>query len=324
MNVQEQLEIADQHLEQGDFSAAINSYNEIIGVEPECDEAWLMLGSIYGETGEVEKAVTHLEKAITIKPDDSYPYLILGQINNSTGKTEEAKENFIKATECDTENTEALCMLASFCQQQGDINEAITLYEKAAVLDDSDVSIWEMLAPLHFHNNNLARAEECYRKAISLRPAEPTAFLGLCSLLTHTSRSEEALKLLNVLPDDAKSHPDILFQFSLASSREGLHEEALEYINKAIELDSNDNFILGKIEILQIKSDYEEAFDLLKPYVEGDDPNIKAVIVLAKFCKQIDLVDECIRLLDRVLKNTDLTPYEKYEAQRVRNLLTDS
>lgn len=316
MNIQEQLDNADKLIEAGEHSAAIKSYNDIITNAPECDEAWLVLGSLYGESGEVEKAIDHIEKAILLKPNDSYAYLVLGQIKNSTGELDAATLAFEKALECDPENIEVICTRAAMCQQQGETSDAIVLYEKAVSLDDSLVNAWAMLGSLYFHNNNLELADKCFKKAISFQTTDPSTFLRYCGLLNSIDRSAEVLQLLNSFPEESKSNSDVLSQLAVAYSNEGLNSEALDCINKAIDINPLEKYILNKIDILQAKSDYEQAFDLMKPYLETEPPNASAVVILAKFCKYIDLEKECSQLLNNVIVDQQLSPYMKNIVQQ--------
>ncbi len=309
MNIQEQLDKADQSISAGDYPAALDLYNNIVSNSPECDEAWLMLGSLYGESGDLEKAIAHVEKAISINPDDSYAYLVLGQIKNSIGDQEAANASFKKAIECDQENTDAICTLASLCQDQGKVPEAIRLYEKAVALDDSLINAWAMLGPLHFQENNLASAEECFEKTLSFESADPHTLLGYCGFLNSINHSAEVLNLLETVPDEIKEKSEVLFQLSTAYSNEGLNAKALDCINKAIETDSQEKYILNKASILQVTGEYEDAFELLKPYIESDSPNATAVIILSKFCKSVDLENECHQLLERLITDQNLSPY---------------
>jgi len=311
MNIQEQLDKADQSINTGNYQAALDLYNDIISNAPECDEAWLMLGSLYGESGDIDKAVAHVEKAISIKPDDSYSHLVLGQIKNSTGDQEAANASFKKAIECDPENTDAICTLASLYQDQGKVPEAILLYEKAVALDDSLINAWAMLGPLHFQENNLASAEDCFEKALSFESADPNTLLGYCGFLNSINHSSEVLDLLDATPDEIKKNPEVLLQLSAAYLNEGLNAKALDCINKAIETDPQEKHILSKAGVLQVAGEYEAAFELLKPYIELDTPNATAVIILSKFCRSVDLEEECHRLLERLLKDQNLSPYVK-------------
>jgi Tfp pilus assembly protein PilF len=204
-------------IEQGNLYAAISLCNEIIDSASECDEAWLMLGSLYGETGEIEKTVTRVEKAIQINLGNSYAHIVLTHIRNTIGDVEVALSSFTKATEYDPGSIEAFCSFACFYQQQGEISKAIPLYEKAVKIDDSLVEVWGVLGPLHFHNRDSEAAEKCFNKAISFESNAPTLLLDWCSFLAHTFRSEQALEVLKKFPAEEKSNAEVPPQLAVAS-----------------------------------------------------------------------------------------------------------
>ena len=303
MTIEEELNNADALIEQGDFPAAISAFSKIIEEDPQCDEAWLMLGSLYGETGQTDKAIEYIEQAISLKPEDGFAYLTLGHIKNATGDKDSALTAFAKAAKYEPDNTETLCTLASFQQQQGDINGAIANYERAVEINETLYNAWKTLGPLHFLNNNLEAAEACYRKATTLNSNDPETFLGICSLLNHLDRSGDVIDLLKQLPEEAKSDAEVLLQFAVANSKQGLHNEAIEYIDKAIEINPSDRFILGKADVLERKGELENVFETLKPFLEKKPPNPAAVILFSKFSDTLDLNQECMQLLDIILSD---------------------
>jgi tetratricopeptide (TPR) repeat protein len=311
MNIQEQLDVADGYISSGDYSSAIKSYNEIIALAPENDEAWLMLGSLYGESGNTDKAIEHIEKALTINPDNGNAHLVLGQIKNALGDNVAAAKAFDRALQCNSDDVNTLCTRASLHQSQGELVEAIALFEKAVALDDTISDAWKVLGPMHFQNNNLVESEKCFKKALTFRSADPVTFIGYCNLLTSLGRTDESLQLLGQIPEEIRNTPQVLSLYSSAYSGEGKNAEALKYIDKAISQDSQDGFILSKADLLQTMSEYEQAFDLLKPYLQSEPPNASAAIILSKFAKFVDLEDECIQLLNKVSEGQQLSPYSQ-------------
>lgn len=307
MSIQNELNLADELVDQGNYPAAISTYTKIIKQDPQCDEAWLMLGSLYGETGQIDKAIEYVEKAISLKPGDGFSYLTLGHIKNAIGDEAAALQAFIKARECNPDDIETLCTLASLQQQQGNISDAIKNYEHALTIDESLYNAWSILGPLHFQNNNLQAAETCFKKAISLNPADPATFLGVCSLLNHIDRSAEALELLKQLPAEAKNEPEVLLQLAITNSKQGLHSEAVDYIEQAIKISPAERFILGKADVLERKGEIENVFEILKPYLETKPPVPSAVILFSKISDALDLNQECLQLLDSILSN-DMQP----------------
>ena len=315
MNIQEKLKNADNLIASGDYIAAKNLYNEIIEVAPECGEAWLILGSLHGESGDIDKATEYVEKAITISPDDANGHLILGQIKNSAEDFSAAELAFDKALECAPNDTSVICTLASLFQQRGELTDAIELFEQAVALDDTLVDAWAMLGPLHFQNNSLQVSETCYKKALSFKSTDPATFIGYCGLLNATDRSAEALQLLNNLPESERENPEVLLLFASAYVGEGRNSDALESIERAITQDPQDRFILSKADILQTMAEHEQAFEILKPYLQLETPNVSAVITLSKFCKDIGLEEECVQLLEKLLVDQQLALQSKQFVQ---------
>ena len=58
-----------EFVEQGDFVAAIASYDRAIEIKPDYDTAWYNRGSALDDLGRNEEAIASFNKALEIKPD---------------------------------------------------------------------------------------------------------------------------------------------------------------------------------------------------------------------------------------------------------------
>ncbi|MDD2368414.1 MAG: tetratricopeptide repeat protein, partial [Sulfuricurvum sp.] len=100
-------------------------------------------------------------------------------------------------------------------EKAGDRLGAIRAYQSALIRWPEDTDILFALANAEFNVSNFSEAEKNYRKLLALKPSHALALNNLSMLLCRSSRSDEALKLLDkAVTDDPK------IQSLIKSSRE--------------------------------------------------------------------------------------------------------
>ncbi len=82
---------------EGKFDAAIKSYKQAIGMDPNSAEAYSLMGSALAEAGKYKEAEEALRKAVSLKPNFAEGYYHLGIFLKSQGRQSEAEEAFRKA-----------------------------------------------------------------------------------------------------------------------------------------------------------------------------------------------------------------------------------
>lgn len=107
-NIKKSLRKGDDLMEQGQFRAAIEFYQEVLGVDPNHPEANYKIGKAYLNTIQKTKSLPYLEKALTtyasIAPDVKY---LLARSYHYNHKLEEAKKYYtLYLNEVDKKNTE--------------------------------------------------------------------------------------------------------------------------------------------------------------------------------------------------------------------------
>jgi len=82
---------------EGKFDAAVKSYKQAVGMDPNLAEAYSLMGSALAESGKYKEAEEALRKAIALKPQFAEGYYHLGIFLKSQGRQGEAAEAFRKA-----------------------------------------------------------------------------------------------------------------------------------------------------------------------------------------------------------------------------------
>ena len=163
---------ADDRLNEGKFSAAVEIYNKVLELEPMQDSAYAMLGALHGDQGDIPMAVKSLQKAnawlslaiIQEKtgdesqaltsfqnaaqhaPDDSIIHFMRGNLQYKKGLTQEALNSYLETVRYDPKNTEAISMAALIFSDMGDYNNAAKGYQAVADLEPDNPDARQRLA----------------------------------------------------------------------------------------------------------------------------------------------------------------------------------
>ena len=87
------------HESNSDFSKAVADYSSVINQKPKMTKAWSLRGSSYYQMGAFQKAVRNFSTAIELEPNNSDLYLYLGNSYGELDMFEDAIRNFNMARE---------------------------------------------------------------------------------------------------------------------------------------------------------------------------------------------------------------------------------
>lgn len=168
---------ASQHLEQGneyygqgDYQAALESYNQAIKLDPLYAKAYYNRGLAYGALNNYQMAIEQYSKSIQISPKSSMVYNNRGIIYYNLKRYQEALVDYDKCLTLSPNNSVAYNNRAVLYNELGNYEKALSDYNEA--ISRTPENAW-------YYNNrgnvyrNLKRYEEAvddYSKAIYLSP----------------------------------------------------------------------------------------------------------------------------------------------------------
>lgn len=120
----------DERLLRGEYSYAIDYYNEARILKKKNPNVLLRLGEAYRLADMKEEAIESYDKALKYGSKDIRIFLGLGIVYKSKYLYEQSEKFYRKASELEKNNTQALTGLADIYSEQGKYPQAIELYEK--------------------------------------------------------------------------------------------------------------------------------------------------------------------------------------------------
>jgi tetratricopeptide (TPR) repeat protein len=129
LKVQEALDLAKSHHQEGRLSDAEILYRRILGVEPNHPDAIHLLGTISHQVGKHDQAIELINRAITINQRQPAYFSNLGEAHRALGQLPEAIQCYDRALAVDPVNGDALRNRAIACLGLGRHHEAQTAFD---------------------------------------------------------------------------------------------------------------------------------------------------------------------------------------------------
>ena len=212
-SVSEAMASAIAHHQAGRLQHAENIYREVLTVDPDCVDAWNLLGVMATHTGRFDHAVTLIGQALRLRPEHAEFHYNLGFALQGHGSLDAAEAAYRRTLEMDPNHVRAFNNLGNLLHQQGKLEEAANCHRVA-------VSLNPVSSDAHFNLGNDLKAQEkwdeaiaCYEQALRLNPTWGEAHSNLGDALQGRGDLPAAVtsygRALETLPNSPQVHSNL-------------------------------------------------------------------------------------------------------------------
>jgi len=234
---------ADTHFQLGilyqsqeNVDQAIDAFKKSLMYNPRQPEIYMILGEIYGNKGMIDEAINAYKKLTELEPKLAAAYGALSAMYERKGMLDEAIEANKKVIELEPKFWLAHSNLGSLYLGTGKYEEAIESFQRTIELQPDSPVPYNNLGIAYTQQREYTEAEKAFKQAIKIVPEFDASYLNLAKLyLEQNIQLDEVIRLAKQaarLSESAAMH-DVL---ASAYFQKGMYKEALEEINKAINL----------------------------------------------------------------------------------------
>ncbi len=259
-----QVALARAYENSGQTEAAREPYlkaaaflQEAVKNNPKDGESYLRLGLILVNLRDFSGSAEALSMGIELAGGDaSYSsYVALADVLEKNAQPDESKAQFQKAHSILTErikehpeDVSAYYMLANVCEKLGDLEECERQYKKVMELDPYFAAAYNNLGYTWIENDmNIEQAMEYVRKALELEPESGAYIDSLGWGYFKQGKLDEALAELFRALKFETTDPTVFDHIGDVYKAKSMIREAIEYWQKALEMNPNDREIREKI-----------------------------------------------------------------------------
>lgn len=276
--VEEAMETARAHLEEGEYEEALAEYDSLIERDRNNEEAWFNRGEVLQALGRTKEAVEAYERVISINEVNIAALMEKANTLLEMGKPLDALECYKMVVEKDPENVNFLVERARILAEEGNHDAAILCYDIALENDPENVEahLGTILSLLQL--GDYERAERCLDTVSRLTSVNEKVWWAKGYLMDKRGRWGAAIQFYDRAISLKWNCPDPWIGKGEILLRQGKHEEAKRCFEKALEIDAkNVAAWLGKASALAKMGQRRRALDWLDDFLQVYPTNERAL-----------------------------------------------
>ncbi len=309
---------------------AIREFEEIVRIDPNERQSFLMLGRLYQIKGDRNKATEIYRKFLGAEPGSEEGVTALAKLQMDAGNNKEAVallEEFIKGR---PDSDVALETLGQAYSDLQEYDKAAEAYRRASELDPDDLEIKKSHAQALFLADKFDEAGKLYQDLAAVEPDDGLVSLRLGQIYRRQMKYDLARKNLQKAAQFFPDSVEVQFNFVLLDRDEGLLEDALKRTSDILKKTDRANgryseserqnrqiFMTHQAILHGLLGNYAEAdreFSELKTLAGGKDPRFD-LMVIETYQKG--------KLLDKALQRSELALAESPDNRQLQIVRAD-
>jgi superkiller protein 3 len=227
---------------------AEKAYQKVIDLAPECFDGYWAMALLHDNQTNYDKAIEYYEICLKLRPEWSENISnTLGVLHYNANRNKKALEYYRKAIDLNPNNALYHENIGLLYERQKDYNNSELSFLKAIELDPKNSALLNRLANVYYDKEDFNKAIEYYQKAIDNQAVSPTQdsvyvenlALAYEKLGELESAKAAYLKATEINPSKA----DNFNRIGILHYKQGEHEKAIEYYQKAYDIDKNAVYI---------------------------------------------------------------------------------
>lgn len=305
----------------GEKAKAETAFVKTLELDDQDKVAIKMMGELYYKNGKYGKAIPLLKQYLAQDETSPAPLLQLGNAYIIQKRYEEAFQVFKKLLELSPESKEANYNLGELHLKRKELIEAENLFMKLVELDNKNAPGYLGLGKVYESQNNKDKALENYMKAIKVDPMNSEANILIGNLHLQAKSPDSAIiNFTEALQTNAKDYR-IYFGLCNAYTKKGYFTKAIGLCKNALDLKSDDAFILNRLAWLYAKK--------VINIEEGIKISLRTIKLMPNTPEFIDTLselyfingdrDKAIEAISKAIELAPTSPYYKQQLEKYKN-----
>ena len=313
------VKIADLNERMGNVDETVNTFEELLSLNPASLELQKLLIESYLKTDKLEKAQKLVSEALLIFPEDLNLIEYDAQIAIKNGDWAKSANQYKKLLEdADIPLENKINVVGLYLNQSIQDSSLLPLAKEMLIKLDSDSTHWQIkafLGEVSFQEDNDSLAIKYFREAADNAAWNSQVWTRLGQILFSTGRYKDAAidlqRAVSKFPDDYV----INFILGLSLSQQGKDAQAEPYLKKSAELSPADaNSLSAYGFTLNRLNKNDEAIKILEKALALDSTNYQALGMLGMIYNSKKEWDKCDYYYTKALQvdSTDATLLNNY------------
>jgi tetratricopeptide (TPR) repeat protein len=276
----------------GNYSAALNLFNEYLAKHPNDAATLYEIADIYSQQKELEKALPLAEKAVELDGTNKWYKILLYQLYQSQSQYDEAGEVIASLLAAEPDNLEYMQELALNYIYAGDMKNAIKIYDSIDELIGVTEEVATQKERIYLMTGKTDKAIEEIERLSATYPDETRFMEMLAELYMTANMDEKALATYTRILEAEPDNPYINISLSDYYRQKGDKEKSYGYLqagfgNPNLDIDTKVQILLAYYTVNELYGDRkDEAFTLAKLMLNAHPEDPKAWSIYADLLYQ--------------------------------------
>lgn len=267
----------------------------------------LELAIIYRRLSEFEKASNVCETILQISPNYAMAHHVYGSAKQCLGDSKNAILEYKKAIHFDPKLTESYYFLGNLYREIGLLEESANYLNKAINLKPDFYEALNNYAAAQLELHHPIEARKALNAAMKIDATTKQILCNISGLHLLENNTDEALSYAlkvyaidSVFFDCLKLLGDIYY-------KKAKYDDSLEFYHKANNI-RNDLSVIGSIgEILERRGQFDEAFNIIKPWIDYEGSNPKILLTYSALSRKFNTQKSAISAIQKLLSLSSST-----------------
>lgn len=223
---------------QGDFARAMQTYEQVLKLEPRHFDALHHVGIVAFQIGNYDMAAGFIRSALAVNPGHAGAHSNLGNALRELQHLEDALRSYARALELSGGDADTYYNQGVALQALRRNAEAVRSYDQALAIQPADDQAWNNRAAVLKQAGQYEAALHSVEQALALNPGNPETCNNYGAILQQMGRLDDAGQCYRRALELAPDYPDALCNLASLLLALGQFGEALECCDKAASLDA--------------------------------------------------------------------------------------
>ena len=235
------------------FDQAIESFHNVLALNPKDAMAYFNVGTIFLEKKEFDEAIVNYHKCLAINPNHAEAYDNMGTALKAQGNLTAAVGQFTQAINLKSNFAQAYYNLGVALQEQENFSESIKSYEKACQIKPNYFKAYLGIGNTLKEQGKVGAAIDSFEQAIKIKPDYAEAYNNMGLALQDMGELDAAIDSCEQAIKIKPSYAEAYSNMGLALQDKGELDTAMDSYEQAI----------------KIKPDFAEAYSNMGNALQG-------------------------------------------------------
>ena len=289
--VQVEMLILDEKLDKAE-----RILDQLMEIEPSNEEVFIQKATIYSKRGEHKRAVDSLQTALLFADEDAEILSMIGMEYLFLEEFDTARLNFAKSLEVEFENYSSLYNVIYCFDMMKKHEEAITYLEQYIEKEPYSEIAWHQLGRQYYIIFDYGRALKAFEYAILIDESFIGAHLEKAKTLEELGRYEEAIDFYNRTMELDTATSFAYLRIGKCYEKLGRKNEAIKFFNKTVSEDPLlDKGWLALTDIFIENNNFHKALFYINKALSIDEENHFYWHKFAEINLKLNLFEEAVR-----------------------------